>query len=387
MSKENESPLRILFTGGGSGGHVYPLLAVGEALKKIAAANKTALELYYMGPRDEYAEIFSAADFWIKTVVAGKLRRYFSLENFLDIPKFFVGFFDALFKLFNLMPDVIFSKGGTGALPVVLAGWFYRIPVIIHESDAVPGLTNLVSAWFAKRVAVSFERALTYFNPKKAALVGTPIRAELLEARPNAAAAKKELGFKENEPLLFVIGGSQGATRINNFILANLETILKETQVLHQTGQANFDEVEKLSRAALTNIPSADVGKYRYRAMPYLDVVNQKSALAAADLVLTRAGSGTLAEIASFGKPAIIVPLKEAANDHQRVNAYEFAEAGAAIVIEEPNLLPGVFLSQLKETIHNPAVLDKMSRASGRFFKPGAAEIIAQEILRLANSH
>ena len=381
------SQVRILFTGGGSGGHVYPLLAVGEVLKKIAVANGIILALYYMGPRDEYSEIISASGFQIKTVVSGKLRRYFSLDNLIDLPKFFIGFFDALFKLFVLMPDVIFSKGGTGALPVVLAGWFYRIPVIIHESDAIPGLTNLVSAWFAKRVAVSFERALEYFNPKKAVLIGTPIRKEMLEAKPDAGAAKKELGFAENAPLLLVLGGSQGAVRLNNFILANLENLLKETQVFHQTGQANFTEVEKLSRAALSNIPPSAAVKYRYRAIPYLDLVTEKNAFAAADLVLTRAGSNTIAEIAAFAKPAIIVPLKEAANNHQRVNAYEFANGGAAAVVEETNLLPGIFLNQLKEIIHNPAVMDKMSRASGKFFKPGAAETIAQEILRLANGN
>ncbi len=371
-----------MFTGGGSGGHIYPLLAVGEALKKIAG-DKIDLGLYYMGPLDEYSEILDAAGFEIKTVVSGKLRRYFSLENIFDIPKFFIGFFEALFKLLGLMPDVVFSKGGTGALPVVLAGWFYRIPVIIHESDAVPGLTNLVSAWFAKRIAVSFEHALDYFNSKKAALIGTPVRKELLENRPVAAAAKKELGFKEDVPLMLVVGGSQGSTRINNFILTNLAILLQEAQILHQTGQANFSEAEKLSRAAISNLPANASVKYRYRPVPYLDVVAEKKALAAADVIVTRAGSNTLAEIASFGKPAILVPLKEAANDHQRINAYEFVKGGAAAVIEEQNLVSGIFVDKLKEIIHNPAVADKMSRASEKFFKPGAAEVIAQEILRL----
>ncbi len=381
----DQKTLRILFTGGGSGGHAYPLLAVGEALKKVAG-DKTKLELYYMGPLDAYSEIFDAAGFKIKTVVSGKLRRYFSLENLLDIPKFFIGFFEALFKMFFIMPDVIFSKGGTGALPVVAAGWLYRIPIIIHESDAIPGLTNLASAWFAKRIAINFERAKEYFNPKKTALVGTPVRKELLETRPAAGAAKKELGFKENEPLLLVIGGSQGSRRINNFILTNLTALLQEVQILHQTGEANFDETEKLSRAALSDHFAGAGAKYRYRPVPYLDVVAEKNAFAAADVIVTRAGSNTLAEIAAFGKPAILVPLKEAANDHQLINAYEFAGDGAtAAIIEEQNMSPGILLDKIKEIVHGPEISERMSRASGKFFKPDAAETIAEEILKLAS--
>lgn len=376
--------IRILFTGGGSGGHVYPLLAVSAALKKITTADQINLALYYMGPRDEYTEIIGTSGFQVKTVVTGKLRRYFSIKNLIDLPKFVAGFFDALFKLFVIMPDVIFSKGGTGALPVVVAGWFYRIPVIIHESDAVPGLTNLVSAWFAERVAVTFETALDYFNSKKVALVGTPVRNDLTTNIPTQEVAKRELGFKEREPLLLVVGGSQGSTRINNFILADLAGLLQETQVFHQTGQVNFAETEKLSRAALSEVPVSAPVKYRYRIVPYLDVVAEKNALAAADVVMARAGSGTISEIAAFEKPAILIPLKEAANNHQRLNAEEFAKGGAAVIIEEPNLLPGVFLNQFKNMISDKPLLDKMSRASGKFFKPGAAETIAQEILRLA---
>jgi UDP-N-acetylglucosamine--N-acetylmuramyl-(pentapeptide) pyrophosphoryl-undecaprenol N-acetylglucosamine transferase len=380
---DNSKKIRVLFTGGGSGGHIYPIIAVAEALRDLAVAEGTELELNYIGPRDKYAEFLADEGIGVGTIASGKLRRYFSLKNLLDIPKVFIGFLQSLFKLLWLMPDVIFSKGGTGALPVVIAGRFYRIPVIIHESDATPGLTNLLSSRFAARIAVSFESALKYFNPKKAAWTGTPIRKELLRDRITKEAAKEELGFDQKEPLILVICGSQGSERINEFVLTNLENLLKESQVLHQTGLANFGNVEKLSRAALLNVPIKTEAKRPYRAVPYLEE-NLKTALTAADLVVARAGSGTISEISAFAKPSILIPLKESANDHQRLNAYEFAKVGAAIVIEEPNLLPGLFLNQIRSLINNADLLNKMGLASGKFFKPGAAEVIAAEIIRLA---
>lgn len=373
---------RVLFTGGGSGGHVYPLLAVAEELKQQALGEKIDLELHYLGPRDEYAEILWFAGFKVSSLVAGKVRRYASFQNILDVPKFFIGLIEAFFKVYWLMPDVIFSKGGTGSLSVVLAGKFYMIPIIIHESDASPGINNLLAARFASRIAVSFERAMRYFNPKKTAWIGTPMRKELLD-KPAQESAKESLGFDPKRPLVLIVSGSQGSVRINEFILTNLEELLKETQVLHQTGQANFHEVERLARPTVINLPPQIAAKTRYKPIAYLDKDSLKLALAAADLVISRAGS-MISEISAFAKPAILIPLREAANDHQRANANEFARTGAAVVIEETNLLPGIFLGQVKAILEHPDVLQKMSLASQNFFKPGAAETIAQEILRLA---
>ncbi|MDP2598455.1 MAG: UDP-N-acetylglucosamine--N-acetylmuramyl-(pentapeptide) pyrophosphoryl-undecaprenol N-acetylglucosamine transferase [Candidatus Liptonbacteria bacterium] len=383
METETEYVTRVLFTGGGSGGHVYPLLAVAEELKRVALQDKIDLELQYLGQKDAYTKDFEEAGFRVGTFSVGKMRRYFSFENILDIPKFFIGLIVVFFKVFWLMPDVIFSKGGTGALPVVIAGKFYMIPVIIHESDAAPGLTNLLSARFASRIAVSFERAKLYFNPKKTAWIGTPVRRELLD-KPAQASAKEAMEFDPKAPLVLIIGGSQGSVRINEFILTNLAPLLKETQVIHQTGEENFHEVERLARPVVTDLPGTVAAKTRYKPISYLDKDTMKLALSAADLVIARAGSGLISEISALGRPALLIPLRESASDHQRINAYEFAKTGAAVVIEEANLFPAIFSSQLKAIIGHPDVLQKMSVASQNFFKPGAAETIAREILRLA---
>jgi UDP-N-acetylglucosamine--N-acetylmuramyl-(pentapeptide) pyrophosphoryl-undecaprenol N-acetylglucosamine transferase len=373
-----DETFRIVFAGGGSGGHVYPTLAVIDALQKRFIELGMAAQMIRMGPRDGYETLFVNRGVLITPIVAGKVRRYFSLENFIDVPKLFIGFLQALFKLFSIMPDVVFSKGGTGALPVVFAAWCYRIPVAIHESDARPGLTNLASARFAKKVFVSFERAASHFNPQKTEVVGTPIRSELLAEKTTKDLAKDALGFSSSHPLTLILGGSQGSQRINDFILANLMEIIKETQVLHQTGIANLAEAQKLSRAALID----ESFKNRYQPVGYFDK-NLNLALTAADIVIARAGSNTLAEIAMFGIPAVLIPLADAANDHQRTNAYEFAKNGAAIVIEEANLLPGIFLGQLKKILSDDALRAKMAAASAQFFIPNAAEKIAQELLRL----
>lgn len=376
--------IRILLTGGGSGGHVYPLVAVAREIERLTIENNKLIELYYLGPVSRHSSSLESAGVRVRKLIYGKLRRYASIANIIDIPKFFIGIFQALFRLYFIMPNVIFSKGGTGALAVILAGWFYRIPVIIHESDAIPGLNNSISSRFAARIAVSFEKALEFFPPEKTALVGNPIRKELIQNIPTPEAAKDELRFIAEEPITLVIGGSQGSERLNNFVLANLKELLDLTQVLHQTGEANFAKIEKLGLAALGGRAETPEGRRRYQAVPYLDK-DLKIALAASDLVITRAGSGTIFEIAAFGKPAILIPLPESANDHQRANAYEFSKLGGAIVLEEQNLLPRIFLGHVRGILGTPGEAERMGGANRKLIKPDAAEIMAKEILKLAS--
>jgi len=177
---------------------------------------------------------------------------------------------------------------------------------------------------------------------------------------------------------VLVIGGSQGAQRINEFVLTNITQFISMTSVLHQTGPANFAEVQKLATVALANAPIT----YRYVAIGYLSS-DMATTLTAADIVVARSGS-SVCEFAAFGLPAILIPLTESANDHQRVDAYEFAKSGAAIVIEEANLLPGIFFVQLKNILTDADLRAKMSAASSAFFIPGAADKIADELMRIS---
>lgn len=370
-------PFTVVFAGGGTGGHVYPTLAVIESLEKQLKELDHPLRLIRMGPDDGYDEHFRTHGVEITHVAGGKIRRYASFQNIIDVPKFFIGLCQALVKLFLIMPEVVFSKGGVGALPVVLAAWFYRIPVAIHESDARPGLTNLFSARFARKVFVTFGTAARYFNADKVEVTGAPIRNELLTRRSEKNAAKEALGFEAGRPLTLILGGSQGAQRINEFILKNLGAIMPETQVLHQTGIANLSAVQTLARAALQVTPF----KNRYEAVGYF-TDNMGTALSAADLVVTRPGSGIM-ELAAFGLPSILIPITESANRHQQANAFEFAQAGAAVAIEEANLLPGIFLNELKRILGSAELRAKMGESAKKFFVPDAAQKIAEGVITL----
>lgn len=375
MSKK----IRIVLTGGGSGGHIYPLLAVAEDIRNWANDYKKDVEITYMGPKDNHSLIFVQKGFDISHIVSGKIRRYFSFQNFLDIPKLFIGFFDALIKLYFIMPDAVFSKGGTGAFPVVLAASFYRIPIIIHESDARPGLTNLVSSYFAKKIFVSFPSVTKYFNPNRTEVTGTPVREELLQNRTTKEAAREMIGFASSSPLIFIYGGSQGSKRINNIILENLKDLLEISQIIHQTGELNFNEVQKISNAILLETPFDN----RYEVVPYL-TDDLRSVFDACDLVIGRAGSATIFEIAAFGKASILIPLKESANDHQKENAYAFAQNGASIILEEDNLFSQIFMNEIKKIILNENIRIKMENSAKQFFMPDATDKISEGILKIA---
>lgn len=367
---------RILLTGGGSGGHIFPLLAVARELKDKA-------ELRYFGPKDSYVYYFIEAGIPVSFISGGKIRRYFSLRNFIDLPKFFWGLLTALAKILFFRPAAAFSKGGTGALPVILACWLYRIPIIIHESDTVPGLVNRASARFAQMIEVGFAPAAQFFKHPRINCAGNPIRQELLVDRPTGAAAKKSFGFDPTKALILVWGGSQGAAAINDFILNNLDGFLEKFQLLHQVGNENYRDYADQLRLAAKRL--SDYKKLHYQFLAYLGL-NLKEALAAADLVISRAGGEAIFEMASFGKPSLLVPLPEAAQDHQRRNAAEYAATGAAVVVEEKNLLGRSVIAEIEKILNSRERYLTMAQAASNFAKPQAAAAIAKDILDLVKS-
>lgn len=375
--------IRIAFTGGGTGGHINPILAVAQELQKVFAnLPEFDLKMYYFGNPGFFAPEFKKLNIEIVKIVEVKIRRYFSLENFLDIIKFPFALMVAFWKMFWKMPDLLFSKGGTGAFPVVLAAYFFKIPIFIHESDSIPGTTNALSANFAKRIAVAFSKTLEFFDEKKTALVGNPLRPFLLEKDEELtqAKAKQIFGFDPDFPLVLILGGSQGSVRINDFMLDNVKQLVSRCQVLHQTGIANFNSFKaELAIATKDFIPQE---RNRYKIIDFFKE-NLKEAFIAADVVVSRAGSNAIFEIAYFKKPSILIPLKESANNHQYYNAYEYAQEGGCIVIEEDNLRPAIFFSQLDSLLFNKEKYQSMVEKIGNFAKPQAANIIAREIAKI----
>ncbi|HCC60003.1 MAG: hypothetical protein A2402_02220 [Candidatus Staskawiczbacteria bacterium RIFOXYC1_FULL_37_43] len=365
--------MKILFTGGGTGGHVYPLVAIIREIRRIYPKNN--LEFYYLGPKDDFGLILlSQEDVVIKKIISGKIRRYFSFQNFIDILfKIPFGFFQSIFLLISIRPDLVFSKGGSGSIGVAWAARILRIPVFLHESDIVPGLSNQKTSKWAKKIFISFPKT-EYFDSKKTILTGNPIRSEILDGDAKVAGEIFNLTFEK--PVFLITGGSQGAEAINDFVLRVLNDFLKDFELIHVTGPANIKETE----AEAEVIIDKNLEKY-YHPIGFLDEEKIKHVYKAADIALSRAGSGSIFEIAACGKPSILIPLPTAAANHQAKNAYVYAETGAALVIEQENLTPNFFMHELRLIFLRPEKLEQMQKAALSFAKPVAARSIAREIL------
>ncbi len=289
-------------------------------------------------------------------IFSGKWRRYFSWKNFSDIFLIGIGFFQSLFLLIRLRPDVIFSKGGFSAVPAATAAFFLRIPLVVHESDAVPGVANRYVQRFAKKVLTSFP---VHFGE----CVGTPIRKEIFEG--DKEKGKKMLSFSDfSKPILFGFGGSQGAEDMNKNIVQVLDDLLPVANIVWVSGPEKsevFPEKEGFK-----------VFEYLHDDFPHV--------LAASDIVVSRAGSSSLFEVAALEKPMILIPLATAAGNHQEKNAKLFSDAKAALVLYEKNLTPENLKEEILGLIQNPEEQKTMSAAAKRLVKRDAAEKIAEEI-------
>ncbi len=381
MPEIEEIKIKIVLTGGGTGGHTFPLISVFDSLKKLSGEKLLSLDALYIGPKGFGDKEFREKGIKIRYISAGKLRRYFSLLNFIDIFKFIFGIFQSAIRLWQFMPDIVFSKGGFGSLPVILVARVYRIPVFIHESDSVPGLSNKIASKFSQRIAVSFNKAFQYFPEKKTALTGNPIRSNLFSPNP-IKQTKEKLNFDINVPILLVLGGSQGAKKINDLILESLEELIRNRiQIFHQTGEKNFREVVAEANIILDYIPF-EYRKY-YQAKGFLEAQEYADILNACDIVVARAGSGTIFDISFVKKPSILIPLSNSAGDHQRENAFEYRKANAAIVLEERNILPNLFIEEILNILNTPEKKEELSKNAGLFSQPDASEKISNEIFKL----
>lgn len=373
--------MKILFTGGGTGGHFYPLIAVAEKLNKIIERERIAnVKLYYMSTEPYNERLLYDNRITFKQVTAGKLRAYFSLENFLDLFKTGWGVVKAIFQIFILYPDVVFSKGGFASFPVLFAARLFRIPIIIHESDSVPGRVNAWAGKFAQKIAVSYVEAAQFFPEGRTALTGNPIRESILE--PSDKDAFKELGLDPNIPVLLVLGGSQGARNINDQLVTLAPRLIEKYQVIHQTGEANMVEVQTIVGGLLGNDPNAS----RYHIYGYLDSETMKMASEVASLVISRAGSAIF-EIAAWGVPAILIPIANHIGDHQRKNAFAYARAGGGVVIEESNLGPNILSSEIDRLMQDKELRATMSEKAKAFARIDAAERIAEQIVSILMRH
>ncbi|MFZ2038784.1 MAG: UDP-N-acetylglucosamine--N-acetylmuramyl-(pentapeptide) pyrophosphoryl-undecaprenol N-acetylglucosamine transferase [Minisyncoccia bacterium] len=373
--------MKILFTGGGSGGHFYPIIAVAEEINNIVREEKLLpAELFFMSDSPYDKNALAKENIKFINSPAGKLRRYFSWLNFIDVFRTAWGTILSTFKLFIIFPDVVFSKGAYSSFPVVMAARFLGIPIVIHESDSVPGRSNIITGRFAKKIAVSYPEAAEYFKMEKIAVTGNPLRSQIMRTR--GTGAYEFLKLEESFPTILVLGGSLGAEVINNIILEALPDLVNKYQVIHQTGKKNITEITNTARVILGDSPLVN----RYRPFDYLNDLSLTMSAGISSLIISRAGS-TIFEIANWGIPSIIIPITDSNGDHQRKNAYSYASTGACTVIEENNLSSAVLVAEIDRLMNNEKARNDMTMAAKGFARPEAAKNVAREILRIGLSH
>ncbi len=335
---------RIILTGGGTAGHVTPNIALLPRLKELN------YDIHYIGSYNgiekELIEQFGIPYHGIAT---GKLRRYFSVQNFTDPFRVLKGMSEAKKLVKILQPDVIFSKGGFVSVPVVLAGKSCKVPTIIHESDMTPGLANKLSIPSATKVCCNFPETLEHLPEGKAVLTGSPIRQELL--RGDKFKAREFLNFKSDKPVILVVGGSLGAVAVNNAVRALLPELLKSYQIIHLCGKGKVDESLK--------------GVEGYAQFEYIKE-ELKDLFALTDIVISRAGANAICELLALRKPNLLIPLSATASrGDQILNARSFERQGFSVVLEEEELTNDVLLSAINKLYENrESYIETMKQSS-----------------------
>lgn len=334
---------RIILTGGGTAGHVTPNLAL------LPSLQKEEFEIRYIGSYNGIERrLIEETGIPYDGISSGKLRRYFDIKNFSDPLRVLKGYGEALKIIKKYKPDVVFSKGGFVAVPVVLAAKHHKVPVIIHESDMTPGLANKICIPAAKKVCCNFPETLKYLPEDKAVLTGSPIREELLSG--DRLAGLQYTHLSANLPVILVIGGSLGSVTVNQAVRSILPALIKNFQIIHICGKGNLDE--------------SLIGMDGYVQYEYVDKP-LRHLFAAADLVLSRAGANSICEILALRKPNILIPLSAAASrGDQILNANSFSKQGFSSVLEEEALTGDSLLQAINETYMNrQAFIAKMSES------------------------
>ena len=362
--------MKIIVSGGGTGGHIYPALTLIDAIKN----KRPDAEFLYVGTEKGLeADIVPKAGInFVALKMEGGLERHFTLENIFRAADAVWSIKRASDIVKNFKPSAVVGTGGYVCGPILLAASLLKFPTLIQEQNAVAGVTNKILSKFVDKIAVGTRDALKNFPTDKTTYTGNPIRKEVLAAKKSDGL--KEFNFTDDKPIVLISGGSRGARSINNAMIDVLKSAAEKNsaQFLHVTGKGEFDSVmEKLSDLDAPNV----------KIVPYL--YNMPTAMAMADLAIFRAGATGLAELTARGVPAILIPYPFAAENHQEFNARSLVDAGAARMILNKDLTAEILSATLDELLSSPEKLKSMAQASLSLGKPNAADEIADLILKL----
>ena len=367
--------MKIIVSGGGTGGHIYPALTLINAIK----AKRGDAEFLYVGTEKGLeADIVPKAGINFTALnLEGGFERHFTLENFTRAANAILSIKHASDIVKNFKPTAVVGTGGYVCGPILLAASLMKVPTLIQEQNAVAGVTNKILSKFVDKIAVGTRDALKNFSANKTVYTGNPIRAEVLAAKKSDGL--REFNFTPDKPIVLISGGSRGARSINTAMVGVLKSAAEKNsaQFLHVTGKGEFDTVTKNLRDAGLNLNTLE----NIKVVPYL--YNMPTAMAMADLAIFRAGATGLAELTARGVPSILIPYPYAAENHQEFNARALVDAGAARMILNKDLTAEILSATLDELLSSPDTLKKMSKASLSLGKPNAADEIADLILSL----
>jgi len=356
--------IRLIISGGGTGGHIYPALAIGMQIKKQVQD----VDLLFVGAKGKMEmEKVPKAGFPIKGLWISGFQRSLSLKNLLFPLKLIVSLIQAYSMIKQFKPNLVVGTGGFASGPMLQMAQWLKIPSVIQEQNSYPGVTNKVLSKKADLICVAFEGMEHYFPPKKIRITGNPIRATISETLA-ATQAKAFFELNPNKQTLAIIGGSLGARRINELIASQLDFIQSlDLQLLWQCGELYYDQYKSLANEGVVIQPF---------------VYEMQQFYAASDFIISRAGAGSLSELSCVAKPLVLIPSPNVTANHQYHNAHALEKKGAAYVIEEKNL-KGSFEAVLQELVTDEEVQQRMKKALQALAKPDAAESIVNHMLTL----
>ena len=372
----SDKKFKILITGGGTGGHIFPAVAVAQKLKQ----DKDVEKIFYIGcEKNMEKEIAERENLDFYSINVSGMPRKKTLKLLFWFIELFIATIKSIIYLLKLKPDVVFGTGGYVSGPVLIATTLLKIPFIIHDPDAHPGIVNKFMSRWASTVSISFEQAKQYLKAKNIVLNGNPIRANFMHV--DKKSALKELNLSAEKKTILVIGGSQGAKSINNSILASAaELINKNFQIIHQTGAKNYEKYME----ALSETHPELIDNPCYLVKPFFN--KMELTLNAADIAVSRAGSLSLSELNLCELPSILIPFPYAAADHQRFNARAMEEAGAAVYLEDSDCTGEKLLEIITGLFDSPEKLEQMKNANKALAKPNAADNIVEILKNIPKS-